>query len=143
MASVVILSGLLTHDFHHGWLVFCQAAGHHVMQGKQAGPCNSLTFCGSACLICMPVRLQSTLRGRSQVPNVQPAGSVGERVTIVQAAEDIGELASRHAVDTEYDSPYAAEARKAGHDLPWWEKALKGTLTAGGFKPAQLTVRPF
>ena len=58
-----------------------------------------------------------------------------------QAAQAIGELASKNAVDTEYDSPYAAEARKAGHDLPWWEKVAKGSVSSGGFKPAQLTVR--
>ncbi|KAK9863067.1 hypothetical protein WJX84_009275 [Apatococcus fuscideae] len=54
------------------------------------------------------------------------------------AAQDIGDLARRNALDPEYDSPYAAEARKAGLDLPWWEKVSGGRISAEGFKLAAL-----
>ena len=59
---------------------------------------------------------------------------------LMQAAQAIGELARENAVDPDYESPYAAEAIKAGHDLGWWEKLSQGRITDGGFKLAHLTV---
>lgn len=58
----------------------------------------------------------------------------------MQAAQAIGDLARENQLNPEYESPYAAEARKAGHDLGWWEKISKGRITGEGFKLAQLTV---
>lgn len=59
----------------------------------------------------------------------------------MQAAQAIGDLARENQLNPEYESPYAAEARKAGHDLGWWEKISQGRITGEGFKLAQLTVR--
>lgn len=58
----------------------------------------------------------------------------------MQAAQAIGDLARENQLNPEYESPYAAEARKAGHDLGWWEKISQGRITGEGFKLAQLTV---
>jgi hypothetical protein len=47
-------------------------------------------------------------------------------------AERLARQARRHAADERRDSPYAAEARAQGLDLPWWEKVVGTRFTAGG-----------
>ncbi|KAK9838055.1 hypothetical protein WJX74_010668 [Apatococcus lobatus] len=75
--------------------------------------------------------------------NLQDADIVGLLPTspagLDKAAQAIGDLARENALNPEYDSPYAAEARKAGHDLGWWEKVSQGRVTSEGYKLAHLT----
>uniref|UniRef100_A0A803PV04 Protein phosphatase n=1 Tax=Cannabis sativa TaxID=3483 RepID=A0A803PV04_CANSA len=50
---------------------------------------------------------------------------------VVEAAKALANLASIHAKDSDFDSPYALEARSRGFDIPWWKKILGRKLTGG------------
>ncbi|XP_062086664.1 probable protein phosphatase 2C 26 isoform X2 [Humulus lupulus] len=50
---------------------------------------------------------------------------------VVEAAKALANLASTHAKDSDFDSPYALEARSRGFDIPWWKKILGRKLTGG------------
>ncbi|PON85856.1 PPM-type phosphatase domain containing protein [Trema orientale] len=50
---------------------------------------------------------------------------------VVEAAKALANLASSHAMDPNFDSPYALEARSRGFDVPWWKKILGRKLTGG------------
>ncbi|XP_060966615.1 probable protein phosphatase 2C 26 isoform X2 [Cannabis sativa] len=50
---------------------------------------------------------------------------------VVEAAKALANLASVHAKDSDFDSPYALEARSRGFDIPWWKKILGRKLTGG------------
>jgi protein phosphatase PTC7 len=59
------------------------------------------------------------------------AEAVAEGKDAQSLAEQIATRAFEHSVDEEYDSPFTIEARNAGHDVEWWEKA-KGKVLVGG-----------
>ncbi|CAA7406240.1 unnamed protein product [Spirodela intermedia] len=57
---------------------------------------------------------------------------------VVDAAKALADLASKHSLDSGFDSPYSLEARTRGFDVPAWKKVLGGKLTGG--KPDDITV---
>lgn len=61
----------------------------------------------------------------------------------VQAAGAIAGLASQHAADKKFRSPYTEEAKRQGYDLPWWEKVLTASIDDGEFQLGTLAVRSF
>ncbi|XP_078436122.1 protein phosphatase 2C family protein [Wolffia australiana] len=63
---------------------------------------------------------------------------VSESKDADDAAKALADLASKHSVDTGFDSPYSIEARKRGYDVPAWKKVLGGKITGG--KPDDITV---
>ncbi|XP_027335437.1 probable protein phosphatase 2C 26 isoform X1 [Abrus precatorius] len=50
---------------------------------------------------------------------------------VAEAAKALANLASSHAIDSKFDSPYSLEARSRGFDAPLWKKILGMTLTGG------------
>ncbi|KAF3454856.1 hypothetical protein FNV43_RR05304 [Rhamnella rubrinervis] len=48
---------------------------------------------------------------------------------VSEAAKALANLAKTHSVDTNFDSPYALEARSKGFDVPKWKKVLGMKLT--------------
>ena len=58
----------------------------------------------------------------------------------LQAASQIAEAASNNAFDDEYSSPYTAEAKKQGIDLPWWQKVSGARIKDGKVQLARLQV---
>eukprot|EP01018_Ginkgo_biloba_P000107 Gb_10834 [translate_table: standard] len=48
-----------------------------------------------------------------------------------KVAEALADLASRHARDTDFESPYCLEARIKGYDVPMWKKLLGLKFTGG------------
>ncbi|KAL5580637.1 hypothetical protein UlMin_013079 [Ulmus minor] len=57
---------------------------------------------------------------------------------VVEAAKALANLASSHSLDSNFDSPYALEARARGFDVPTWKKIIGMKLTGG--KPDDITV---
>ncbi|BDA48584.1 Protein phosphatase PTC7 homolog [Coccomyxa sp. Obi] len=53
---------------------------------------------------------------------------------VEQAAGAIAGLASQHAADKKFRSPYTEEAKRQGYDLPWWEKVLTASFDDGEFQ---------
>ncbi|KAJ9167503.1 hypothetical protein P3X46_022151 [Hevea brasiliensis] len=51
--------------------------------------------------------------------------------SVAEAAKALANLARTHAMDSEFESPYALEARSKGIDVPFWKKIL-GMKLAGG-----------
>lgn len=51
----------------------------------------------------------------------------------MQAAAALAELASQHANDPDFESPYTEEALQEGFDIPIWEKvgSMGGAQAAG------------
>lgn len=56
----------------------------------------------------------------------------------MQAAEALAELASRHANDPEFESPYMEEAAQEGYDIPIWEKLFSASVKDGKFQLGKL-----
>ena len=61
----------------------------------------------------------------------------------MQAAGALAGLASQHAADKKFRSPYTEEAKRQGYDLPWWEKVMTASFDDGGFQLGTLRVRSF
>ncbi|XP_057954258.1 probable protein phosphatase 2C 26 isoform X2 [Malania oleifera] len=57
---------------------------------------------------------------------------------VADAAKALADLASNYSQDSNFDSPYALEARTRGYDVPLWKKILGMKLTGG--KPDDITV---
>ncbi|XP_019439263.1 PREDICTED: probable protein phosphatase 2C 26 isoform X1 [Lupinus angustifolius] len=55
---------------------------------------------------------------------------VGHR-NVAEAAKALANLASNHALDSNFDSPYSLEARSRGFEPPLWKKILGMKLTGG------------
>jgi len=52
----------------------------------------------------------------------------------LQVAEDLANLASKHAHDKKYPSPYSQEAIKQGIDIPWILKIANASFSDGKFR---------
>ncbi|KAJ7964258.1 Protein phosphatase 2C family protein [Quillaja saponaria] len=50
---------------------------------------------------------------------------------VTEAAKALANLASEHAMDSKFDSPYSLEARSRGYEVPLWKKILGMKLTGG------------
>ncbi|KAG4923599.1 hypothetical protein JHK87_049139 [Glycine soja] len=50
---------------------------------------------------------------------------------VAEAAKALANLASSHAMDSNFDSPYSLEARSRGFEPPLWKKILGMKLTGG------------
>ncbi|WJX31259.1 protein-serine/threonine phosphatase [Trifolium repens] len=50
---------------------------------------------------------------------------------VSEAAKALANLASSHATDSNFDSPYSSEARSKGFEAPWWKKIVGMKLTGG------------
>ncbi|KAK7301667.1 hypothetical protein RJT34_12538 [Clitoria ternatea] len=50
---------------------------------------------------------------------------------VAETAKALANLASSHAKDSKFDSPYSLEARSRGFDAPLWKKILGMKLTGG------------
>ncbi|KAE9598650.1 putative protein-serine/threonine phosphatase [Lupinus albus] len=50
---------------------------------------------------------------------------------VAEAAKALANLASNHALDSNFDSPYSLEARSRGFEPPLWKKILGMKLTGG------------
>ncbi|CAJ1960483.1 unnamed protein product [Sphenostylis stenocarpa] len=50
---------------------------------------------------------------------------------VAEAAKSLANLASCHALDSNFDSPYSLEARSRGFEPPLWKKILGMKLTGG------------
>ncbi|XP_057428951.1 probable protein phosphatase 2C 26 [Lotus japonicus] len=50
---------------------------------------------------------------------------------VAEAAKELANLASSHATDSNFDSPYSLEARSKGFEAPLWKKILGMKLTGG------------
>ncbi|XP_004500319.1 probable protein phosphatase 2C 26 isoform X2 [Cicer arietinum] len=50
---------------------------------------------------------------------------------VSEAAKALANLASSHAMDSNFDSPYSLEARSKGFEAPLWKKILGMKLTGG------------
>ncbi|KAL2333026.1 hypothetical protein Fmac_014239 [Flemingia macrophylla] len=50
---------------------------------------------------------------------------------VAEAAKALANLASSHAMDSNFDSPYSLEARSRGFEAPLWKKILGMKLTGG------------
>ncbi|XP_050218041.1 probable protein phosphatase 2C 26 [Mercurialis annua] len=57
--------------------------------------------------------------------------TITEHKGVAEAAKALANLARTHALDSEFDSPYALEARSKGFDVPLWKKILGMKLTGG------------
>jgi hypothetical protein len=62
-------------------------------------------------------------------------------MVLPQAAEAMAKLASTHARDPAYKSPYTEEATRQGYDLPWWEKLVTSSFKDGKVELGTLRVR--
>ena len=60
----------------------------------------------------------------------------------MQAAERVAQVASSHANDDDYESPYTQEALRQGIDIPWWNKVIGTTFKDGRLQMAYLKVLP-
>ena len=60
--------------------------------------------------------------------------------TLMQAAQGLAQLASRHAHDKKYPSPYSQEAVKQGIDLPWFLKLANSSFSDGKFRLGHMKV---
>ncbi|XP_010414294.1 PREDICTED: probable protein phosphatase 2C 26 isoform X1 [Camelina sativa] len=56
---------------------------------------------------------------------------VTKHADVAESSRLLAEVASSHSRDTEFESPYALEARAKGFDVPLWKKALGKKLTGG------------
>ncbi|KQK02827.1 probable protein phosphatase 2C 1 isoform X2 [Brachypodium distachyon] len=56
---------------------------------------------------------------------------IAESPGVDEAAKALAELARKHSVDVNFDSPYSMEARSRGFDVPWWKKLLGAKLIGG------------
>ncbi|XP_058781994.1 probable protein phosphatase 2C 26 isoform X2 [Vicia villosa] len=57
--------------------------------------------------------------------------TVGRYKDVSDAAKALANLASSHAMDSKFDSPYSLEARSKGFEAPLWKKILGMKLTGG------------
>ncbi|CAJ2640402.1 probable protein phosphatase 2C 26 [Trifolium pratense] len=57
--------------------------------------------------------------------------TVGRYKDVSEAAKALANLASSHATDSNFDSPYSLEARSKGFEAPWWKKIVGMKLTGG------------
>ncbi len=55
-------------------------------------------------------------------------------------AGDLANLASKHAHDKKYPSPYSQEAIKQGIDLPWILKLANASFSDGKFRLGHMKV---
>ncbi len=62
---------------------------------------------------------------------------------LVQAAQGLAQLASKHAHDKKFSSPYSQEAVKQGIDLPWFLKLANSSFSDGKFRLGHMKVRPY
>ena len=60
----------------------------------------------------------------------------------MQAAPTLARLASKHAHDKKFPSPYSQEAVKQGIDLPWFLRLANASFTEGKFKLGHMKVGP-
>ncbi|CAE6021135.1 unnamed protein product [Arabidopsis arenosa] len=56
---------------------------------------------------------------------------VTKHTDVAESSRLLAEVASSHSRDTEFESPYALEARAKGFDVPLWKKVLGKKLTGG------------
>jgi len=54
-------------------------------------------------------------------------------------AKELGNLAFENSQDSDFESPYAIEARKAGMELSFWDKLSAAKFTQGGLQLGQVT----
>ncbi|KAI4305394.1 hypothetical protein L6164_028764 [Bauhinia variegata] len=57
--------------------------------------------------------------------------AIARYTDVAEAAKALANLASSHAVDSNFDSPYSVEARSRGLDVPLWKKILGMKLIGG------------
>ncbi|XP_015573022.1 probable protein phosphatase 2C 26 isoform X2 [Ricinus communis] len=57
--------------------------------------------------------------------------TIGTHNDVAEAAKALANLASMHSLDSDFESPYALEARSKGFDVPLWKKILGLKLTGG------------
>jgi protein phosphatase PTC7 len=57
---------------------------------------------------------------------------------VEQAAAAMAAAASRNASDPTFESPYTAEAREEGYDIPIWEKLMSASFKDGKFELGKL-----
>ena len=60
----------------------------------------------------------------------------------LQAAQNLVKLASKHAHDRKFQSPYSQEAVKQGIDIPWILRLATASFTDGKFRLGHMRVSP-
>ncbi|XP_065847781.1 probable protein phosphatase 2C 26 isoform X1 [Euphorbia lathyris] len=63
--------------------------------------------------------------------NEEIVSTMAKHTSVAEAAKALANLANIHSTDSEFESPYALEARSKGFDVPLWKKILGRKLTGG------------